>query len=49
MKQQLMVDRAELYEAKGDSARAQELYVAFEAAFPDSQLLADIKSRITQK
>ena len=49
MKQQLMVDRAKLYEAKGDSARAQELYVAFEAAFPDSQLLADVRSRITQQ
>ena len=46
MKQQLLVDRAKVYETKGDTARAQELFRAFEAEYPDSPLLTDVKSRI---
>ena len=49
MKQQLLVDRAKLYETKGDDARAQELFRAFEAEYPDSPLLQDVKSRILEQ
>ena len=49
MKQQLLVDRAKLYENKGDGARAQELYTAFVAEYPDSPLVRDVESRISSK
>jgi len=47
MKQQLLVDRAKLYASKGDDARAQELYSAFVAEYPDSPLTRDVEPRIT--
>lgn len=46
MKQQLMVDQAKLYANKGDDARAQELFTAFVAEYPDSPLVRDVESRI---
>lgn len=46
MKQQLLVDRAKLYATKGDEARAQELYLAFVAEYPDSPLVRDVEPRI---
>ena len=49
MKQQLLVDRAKLYESKGDEARAQELYTAFASEYPDSPLSREIESRISSK
>jgi tetratricopeptide (TPR) repeat protein len=49
MKQQLLVDRAKLHASKGDDARAQELYAAFVAEYPDSPLTPDIESRIESK
>lgn len=47
MKEQLLVDQAKLYEAKGDTARAKELYTSFEAQYPDSTLVSEVQARVS--
>ncbi len=44
-KEQAAIDLGRVYAAKGDTAKAAEVYAAFEAEFPDSPRLADVQAK----
>jgi len=45
MKEQAIIDLARVYTAKGDTAKAKELYTTFETDFPDSAMLPEVQAK----